>query len=209
MHPNPIFRGEAAERNLGFARERGFGMLAVGAADAAPMLSHVPFLLAEDGAEAELHLVRSNPIARACKAAMPARIAVNGPDSYISPDWYGVEDQVPTWNYVAVHLVGRLEPLPSDRLWDILNRQSALFEERLLPKPPWSTDKMTPEVLDRMMRMIAPFRFVVDKIDGTWKLGQNKTDAVRDRAAGGVAAYGQGQEIAALSALMWGVDKDA
>lgn len=205
MHPNPTFRKETDARNLAFARDRGFGMLAV-AGTGAPMLSHVPFLLAEDGAQAELHLVRSNPIARACKGATAARIAVSGPDSYVSPDWYGAEDQVPTWNYVAVHLIGHLEPLSSEALWDLLDRQSALFEEKLAPKPPWSTAKMSAGIMDRMLRAIAPFRLVIESIEGTWKLNQNKPDDVRRAAADGVAAYGLGQELALLSALMRGVD---
>lgn len=207
MHPNPAFRGETRDRNLAFARERGFGVLAV-SGEGAPLLAHVPFLLNEGGTEAQLHLVRSNPIARACQGALPARIAVNGPDSYISPDWYGVEDQVPTWNYVAVHLTGILEPLPRDALRNVIDRESAFFEERLAPKAPWHSAKMTGDVLDRMMRMIQPFRFQVDEIDGTWKLGQNKPDAVRQRAGRAVAGYGIGQELAMLSALMQGVDRD-
>lgn len=207
MHPNASFRQEPREANLAFARERGFGVLAVGG-EGVPMLSHVPFLLAEDGTQAELHLVRSNPIARACTSALPARLAVNGPDSYVSPDWYGAEDQVPTWNYVAVHLTGRLEPLPRDVLWDLLDRQAALFEERLLPKTPWTSAKMSAGAMDRMLRMVSPFRLVIEAVDGTWKLNQNKPEDVRNRAAGGVAAFGQGQELAFLAALMRGVDSD-
>lgn len=205
MHPNPAFRQAPRAASIAFAHERGFGVLAVGG-DGLPMLSHVPFLLAADGTQAELHLVRSNPIARACTSPLPARIAVSGPDSYVSPDWYGAEDQVPTWNYVAVHLTGVLESLPRDALWDILNRQAALFEERLLPKPPWTSAKMSAGVMDRMLRAIAPFRLKIEAIDGTWKLNQNKPDEVRLRAAEAVAAFGQGQELGLLSALMQGVD---
>lgn len=166
------------------------------------MLAHVPFLLSEDGAAAELHLVRSNPIARALKDTMPARIAVTGADSYISPDWYGVADQVPTWNYVAVHLTGILELRPQDELRHLLDRQSAIYEDRLLPKAPWKTAKMTPDVLDKMMRMIVPCRMQITGVDGTWKLGQNKPDAVREAAAEQVKAYGFGNETDILAALM-------
>lgn len=204
MHPNPIFHTAEAAQNLAYARDRGFGVLAMSGADGAPMLAHVPFLLSPDGDIAELHLVRSNPIAQALRTAQPARIAISGPDSYISPDWYGVEDQVPTWNYVAVHLTGLLEPRPADELRDLLDRQSALFENRLAPKTPWTTAKMNPEALARMMRMIAPFRMHITGVDGTWKLNQNKSDAVRLRAADHVDGYGMGAEIRLLSALMRG-----
>lgn len=200
MHPNPIFHDAETAQNLNFARARGFGVLAV-AGDGAPLISHVPFLLSQDGQWVELHLVRSNPIVRVLKASCPARIAVSGPDGYVSPDWYGVEDQVPTWNYVAVHLEGELELRPAEELRDLLDRQSAFYESQLLPKPPWSTDKMNPEALDRMMRMIVPARMRITGVNGTWKLSQNKPDVAR-RAVAEQIEKGPGVEQQVLAALM-------
>jgi transcriptional regulator len=186
MHPNPAFRGVAEARAAAFARDRGFGTLAV-SGPLGPLLSHVPFLLGEDGATAELHLLRSNPIARALAGPLPAVLAVTGPDGYVSPDWYGVPDQVPTWNYVAMHLRGTLESLPEDALAPMLDRLSAWFEARLAPKPAWTSDKMTEGTMERMMRAIAPCRLTVDRIDSTWKLNQNKPAAARLGAAAQVA----------------------
>ena len=197
MHPNPAFRGEPAERNVAFLRTRAFGTLAVSAEDG-PLLSHVPFLLAEDAVSLDLHLVRSNPIVRALPA--PAALAVTGPDGYVSPDWYGVPDQVPTWNYVAVHVRGRLERLPQEAMRDMLDRQSAAYEGRLA-KPPWTTGKMAPEVLEKLMRAIVPCRLAVERIDGTWKLSQNKAEAARLGAAKRVGT-GIGQELLELAQLM-------
>jgi transcriptional regulator len=206
MHPNPIYHSETADRNLAFARERAFGILAVAAGDGAPMMSHVPFLLDEDGRHAHLHLVRSNPIARALAGGdLAARIAVSGPDSYVSPDWYRVTDQVPTWNYIAVHLTGRLSLRPQDEMRALLDAQSAHFEDQLLPKTPWTTAKMTPEVRDRMMRQIVPVRLDVEAVDGTWKMNQNKPDDVRLRAADGIDAFGMGSDTRLLAALMRGL----
>lgn len=202
MHPNPAFRGEARDRHLAFARTRAFGTLAVNA-DQGPLLSHVPFLLNGDGTEAHLHLVRSNPITRLDPG--PAVIAVTGPDGYVSPDWYGIDDQVPTWNYVAVHLRGHLEPLPPETMRDLLDRQSAHFETMLAPKPAWTPAKMTPGVMYRMMRAILPFRLIVESVDGTWKLGQNKDAAVR-RAAASRIGTGVGQDLATLADLMRDAD---
>jgi transcriptional regulator len=199
MHPNPAFRHVTADRNLALARDRAFGILAVNGPDG-PRLSHVPFLIAPDGQSLDLHLVRSNPILQLLPA--PAVIAVSGPDGYVSPDWYGMPDQVPTWNYVAVHLRGSLTVLPADAMRDMLDRQSAGFEDRLLPKVPWRTAKMTPEVRDRMMRAILPCRMAITAVDGTWKLGQNKPEAVRIRAAGAIAEAGLDHGAAALAALM-------
>ena len=203
MHPNPIYHDADAQRNLCFARETAFGVLAV-SGEEGPLLAHIPFVLSEKGDVVDLHLVRSNPIARNLQTPLKAKIAVSGGDSYISPDWYEVEDQVPTWNYVAVHLSGELELRPQDELRNLLDRQSAFFEGQLLPKTPWTTNKMTPDVLDKMMRQIVPCRMTVTSVDGTWKLSQNKPDPVRLRAADGVEAFGIGTDLAVMAALMRG-----
>ncbi len=199
MHPNPVFHTKEAQDNLRWAAARAFGILTVNGADA-PLISHVPFLVDGDGVW--LHLVRSNPIARALKSPLPACIAVSGPDSYISPDWYGVPDQVPTWNYVAVHLRGTLELRPTEELRTVIDRQSAFFEAQLAPKPAWHSDKMTPDVLAKMMRAILPCRMSIEDIAGTWKLNQNKSEEVRLRAADAVESDGIGTELGPLAQLM-------
>ena len=130
MHPNPAFRSTDTITALSFASSLGFGTLAVNGDDG-PLLSHIPFVI--DGNSANLHLVRSNPIARLVKKPTKAKIAVTGPHSYVSPDWYGIEDQVPTWNYVSVHLIGSLIPLPGEQLGEILDELSDEFETRLFP----------------------------------------------------------------------------
>jgi transcriptional regulator len=201
MHPNPAFRQATPAENLAFARSRSFGLLAVNAAEG-PLLSHVPFQLAEDCLTLDLHLVRSNPIVRRLDPAQPAVLAITGPEGYISPDWYGLEDQVPTWNYVAVHLRGTLSPLPQDALRPLLDRLSAEFESRLAPKPPWTSAKMPADTMDRLMRMIVPCRMSVEDVQGTWKLAQNKPTEARLAAADGLEAAGLGPEAAALAALM-------
>lgn len=201
MHPNPAFRQSPRDQNLAFARARGFGVLSVNGPEG-PLAAHVPFLLNDDASQADLHLARSNPIAR---AALPASalIAVVGPDAYISPDWYGphdqVPDQVPTWNYVAVHLRGVLEPLPEAALRPHVDALSAEHEARITGKRPWTSAKMSEGAMPRMMRMILPFRFVVTSVDGTWKLNQNKSPEIRTRAADALSQGNAGaQEIGAL-----------
>lgn len=196
MHPNPVFHTQEATRNLDYAKKRGFGVLAVDG----PLLSHIPFLLGEE--DVRLHLVRSNPIARALREGpLAARIAVSGPDGYISPDWYETNDQVPTWNYIAIHLRGTLTRLPQDDIHAMLDHQSAHFEDQL-SKQPWTTDKMTPAVLGKMMRQIVPCRMTVTQIDGTWKLNQNKPDDVRLRAADNVETSTIGSDTQTLAHLM-------
>ena len=202
MHPNPIYRQTEAERSLEFALAAGFGQIMV-SADPVPLVAHIPFLQGQQGDEIELHLVRSNPIARLLQNFQTqAKLSVSGPHGYISPDWYGVKDQVPTWNYVAVHLSGTLRMLKHDQLLALLDRLSAHFEAQLAPKPAWKSSKMTPEVLQKMLRQIVPCSFKIEDIQSTWKLNQNKTDMSRLAAADAVAQTGVGSETIALAALM-------
>ncbi|MFN4156800.1 MAG: FMN-binding negative transcriptional regulator [Gemmobacter sp.] len=186
MHPYPAFRQRSEADALAFARDRGFGVLVVNGAEG-PLAAHVPFEIDAEGASLMLHLARSNPMLR---GGLPAQgvMIVSGPDAYVSPDWYGVPDQVPTWNYVSVHLRGALEVMPAETLRAHLDRVAAGFEARLAPKPPWLADKMTPGVLERMMRAILPVRLAVAAVHGTVKLNQNKTDEARAGAAAGIDA---------------------
>ena len=205
MHPNSAFRKTGKDRNIHFARQRSFGILSVNSEDG-PLLSHIPFHLSEDGTRLEAHLVRSNPILRLLETPQKAVIAVSGPDAYISPDWYEVADQVPTWNYVAVHLRGTLMRLEADELHGILDELSASMEERLLPKKPWTSAKMDQEIYEKMQRQIVPIAMDVTDIQGTWKLSQNKPDEVRLRAAEGLERSGFGAEIGEMVRLMRDVE---
>lgn len=168
----------------------------------APLIAHVPFQLSEDGTYLEAHLVRSNPIARALKEPQKAVVAVSGGDGYISPDWYGTENLVPTWNYVAVHLRGVLRVLPDADLRGILERLSENMEARLLPKPIWKIDKVSDDALAKMLRQIVPIAMDVETVDGTWKLAQNKPEEARLAAADALAKTGFGAEYGAIAALM-------
>ena len=203
MHPNPVYRKTPQDRSVAFARDRGFGVLMVNGPQG-PLAAHVPFLISEAANRVDLHLVRSNPIARAMAGGVTvqALLAVSGPDAYVSPDWYGIEDQVPTWNYVAVDLRGTLSLAPDDELRGILDALSARFEAPLAPKTPWTADKMTEGVMDRMMRQIVPVWLTVTDIASTWKLTQNKVDAARLGAADGIEAAGMGNDPATLARLM-------
>ncbi len=207
MHQNPSFRRWPKPEAVAFARFRGFGILTAAGPDG-PLASHIPFVLSEDGRRAEFHLMRSNPLARALgEAEASALLVVSGPDAYVSPDWYEIgPDQVPTWNYQAVHLFGRARLAPAETLRPHLERLSAHFEARLAPKPPWTIDKTTPGYVEKLMRGVTPAEMTVERIESTMKLNQNKPHEARRAAAEAIAATpaeaGLGSETARLAALM-------
>ena len=197
MHPNPSFRNTSDGHGWELVSQTSFGTL-VQSTSGLPLISHVPFLLSACQSYIELHLVRSNPMGRVeVGEAVPTTLIVNGPDGYISPDWYRIDDQVPTYNYVAVHLTGQLMRLEDDVLEPLLARLSDHFESQLHPKPIWTTEKMTDDVKKKMMRQILPFKFETSELHSTWKLGQNKPEQARLDAADALADH-----VPALAKLM-------
>ena len=106
---------------------------------------------------------------------------------------------MPTWNYIAVHLRGTLEALPPAALRPHVDALSAEHEGRITGKAPWTSAKMTDGAMERMMRMILPFRLQIAAVEGTWKLNQNKPADIRARAATALQAGAPAaQQIAAL-----------
>ncbi|MEZ5844733.1 MAG: FMN-binding negative transcriptional regulator [Hyphomicrobiaceae bacterium] len=177
MYIPPPFRSDEDEA-LAFARRRAFGTLI--AIDAArPVATHVPFLLARNDGPAliELHVARANPMHEIILRQDQVLMAVTGPDSYISADWYESADQVSTWNYVSVHLAGTARIMPAEWTREHVDRLTALNEARLAPKKPWTTAKMTPARHQAMLSAIVGVEIAVTRVEGQWKLGQHKSPA--------------------------------
>jgi transcriptional regulator len=182
--------------SLAFAEARGFGTVCAWDGGK-PIASSLPFYLtsADDGTpQAWFHLARQNPLAKLADGSSSWLIAVNGADAYVSPDWYASPDQVPTWLYQAVHLTGTVRRLSDGELGPHLDTLSAKFENRLAPKPPWLSSKMTAGRLEAMKKAIVGLVMSVDEVEGSFKLNQHKSDA---DYAGAANALAQQPEAAA------------
>jgi transcriptional regulator len=171
-----MFHWSDREGMLAFVGERTFATIAA-TVDGTLAFAQAPVIV--DGDRMLLHLSRANRIAK--QLPLRASLIVSGPDTYVSPDWYGEPDQVPTWSYVSVELDGELVATDETQLLDILRRQSAVFEGRITGKRPWTLDKMTPAVLAAKLKGIVGVSFAIEAIRGTRKLSQNKNES--DRAA--------------------------
>jgi transcriptional regulator len=181
MHPNSAFRWDDPDALRVFAREVGFGTLFAATPDG-PRVAHVPFVfLGED--RIGFHVARGNGIAKHLDGA-EALFVVNGPDAYVSPDWYEMDNnQVPTWNYLAVEMQGAVRRMLQDELIAQVDALSAEQEGRLAPKPAWTRNKMNNGVFDKMTGAIIGFEMRVTAWRSTAKLGQNKPAEARARAA--------------------------
>ncbi|MEN2785791.1 FMN-binding negative transcriptional regulator [Sphingomonas qilianensis] len=189
MHPDRTFHWEdrAAMRELVSAL--GFGALFAATPDG-PRVAHVPIVWLGDETIA-LHVARGNGITRHLDGATALFVA-QGPDGYVSPDWYGLgPNEVPTWNYLAVELEGTMRRMDEAGLIDQLDRLSATQEAQLAPKTPWTRDKMDTRLFAQMTRGIIGFRMEISGWRGTRKLGQHKPAAARIGAADGADAAGR------------------
>ena len=187
MHPNPTFRWDDRDAMRAFAAEVGFGMLFLTTPDG-PRVAHVPFIFLDDD-RIGFHIALGNALAKHLEGA-DGLFVVNGPDGYISPDWYGIVDQVPTWNYVALELQGPVAKMDEAALIAQADALSENREARLAPKPMWTRDKMADGLFDKMLRGISGFEMTISAWRSTVKLGQNKSLEVRAAAADGAEAAG-------------------
>ncbi len=201
MHSNPAFRAPTQDSNIGFARTRGFGMLAL-AHEERVLVSHIPFVLNDAGTSVEGHLAKNNPIVAMLSEPRPATLVISGSDSYVSPDWYGSPGNVPTWNYIAVHLRGVLTLGESEALPQHLDRLSHHFETQIPGKPPWTPAQLEPSALQRMARAIVAITLDIEVVEGTWKLSQNKDSDARENAAAEISRHSLGQETGVLAKSM-------
>ncbi|KRA71866.1 transcriptional regulator [Caulobacter sp. Root656] len=189
MHPAKSFRVEDRATLLAFVRAHPFVTLAA-AVGGRPFVAQAPVVVRElDFGEVALdfHLSRGNALAPQIVQGFRAVALAIGPDAYVSPDWYGSPDQVPTWNYVSAEAEGLVAPLSAGELLTLLDDLSAQEEARLSPKTPWTRDKMTPGRFEALLRGVVGCRLSVERLEGTWKLGQNKSAVER---AAVVAALG-------------------
>ncbi len=118
----------------------------------------------------------------------PWVLAVIGADAYVTPDWYVSADQVPTWLYQAVHLTGPVRTLSADELVVQIDTLSAKFENRLAPKKPWTSAKMTAARLEALKKGIVGLSMRVEDVEGSFKLNQQKSEADYAAVANGLAA---------------------
>ena len=187
MHPGPKFQWRDPDAIRAFVRERSFGTLIAGTPDG-PRVAHVPVLFLDDN-RLGFHLALGNALTAHLDGA-DALFVAQGPDAYISPDWYGSDDQVPTWNYIAAELRGTVRREDDDALLPLIDALSLEHERRLAPKPEWTRDKMKPGLVESMTRGIVAFSLRLSDWQGTRKLGQNKPEAARLSAAQGVELAG-------------------
>ncbi len=139
-------------------------------------LTHLPFHLdATRGPHGtlEAHLARLNPHCAALQAGAASTVVFKGPDAYVSPRWYlDPAKNVPTWNYVAIHAHGVPKPLSDPTA--LLKLIGTLTDEHeAYIEQPWSIREAEPYA-ERLTGHIMGFELEIEKLEGKFKLSQNR-----------------------------------
>jgi transcriptional regulator len=186
MHPNPLFRSEDRALLESLIDEVGFGMVFLTTPDG-PRVAHTPLLSTGDGA-VQFHLARANALTPHLDGAT-ALVTLNGPDGYISPRWYADRDTVPTWDYVALELEGRVRRMAEEGLDAFLHTLIDRHEARLGGEP-WRAGEASAALWSRLLRGIVGFELEILAWRPTLKLSQKKAPGERARIAAGLEAGG-------------------
>jgi transcriptional regulator len=188
MYQPPAFREERIDILHALMRAHPFATLIISAASGIEA-NHLPLLLGERSAgQVGLsgHFSKGNPLLRAFEESgdgLPALAIFHGPEHYISPGWYPSKaadgKAVPTWNYTVVHAHGVLRAMQDPaRLRAHLDALTAGQETGR--SPPWSPTDAPEDYLASMMKGIVGFNMEIERLEGKWKLGQNRS--AEDRA---------------------------
>jgi transcriptional regulator len=187
-------------------RDIAFGTLVTLGADGL-IASHIPLLL-EDGpapfGTITGHLARGNPQGRGAAPESEALAIFLGPHTYVTPSWYPSKAEtgrvVPTWNYVAIHAYGHLRFI-DDPDWKRAHVTRLTRSHEGKRAAPWAVDDAPEDYLQGMLKSIIGFELPIARLEGKWKMSQNRRDEDRHGVIAGLEAQADPQS-AAIAAIM-------
>lgn len=141
-----------------------------------PVATHLPVTVSKKDNKYIItgHVAYANPQWKTLENAENALVIFQGPHAYISPTWYSHEN-VPTWNYQAVHMYGTPRILEKDELRKSLKILSDKYEKHR--DPSFSVENFTPKLLEAQIKAIVGFEVNVKEIQAAYKLSQNRKEA--------------------------------
>jgi transcriptional regulator len=182
MHPNKAFAWQDEQELYQFIEATVFAHIFCNTSDGS-MVAHAPVIVTSAG-NLRFHLAKPNRMVRHLDG-QNVLVSMTGDNSYHSADWYVASDQVPTWLYRAVEVEGAVRQLSQDELVAQVDALSAHMEAKLLPKKPWTRDKMPEGKFEAMLPFIVGFEIEVSAMRGTLKMNQHKGAADVDAMIAG------------------------
>jgi transcriptional regulator len=152
--------------------------------------NHLPFELNAERGVLTAHVARANPVWQKCGDGIDVLVIFRGEESYISPNWYPSKHefhrQVPTWNYQAVHVHGRLVVQDHEKFVRGVVARLTRTHEATEPRP-WKMGDSPPDYIDSMLKAIVGIEVGIKRLEGKAKLSQNRDDRDRLSAADALA----------------------
>ena len=227
MYQPPAFREDRTEVQHALIRAHPLGLL-ITAGPGGLIANPFPFLLdskapeggdaAEGGDASEeglgtlrLHIARANPQWRELEAVEECLVVFQGPQDYVTPSWYATKREtgkvVPTWNYATVHAWGRPR-IMNDDAWLRRQIEDLTGSRESQRTEPWQVGDAPENFIAAQMRGIVGVEISILRIEGKWKMSQNRPEADRAGVVAGFREAGAaGQEIATLVAERGGLLK--
>ena len=166
------YKNENLDEIREFITKNSFGIL-VNQLDGKPWATHLPLELATNSNGKEIlegHIAKANPQWKAFEDNSKVLCIFNGPHAYVSSSWYQ-EEEVPTWNYIAVHIYGTLKILSELDTMAALHRLVDKYE--MNSTNPLSLNDLSPKTL-RQVKGVVGFQIEIDEIQAAYKLSQGR-----------------------------------
>jgi transcriptional regulator len=190
MYVPASFRVSDEKTLHAFIETYDFGTV-ITATSAGIVASHIPIVLRHGGDKLVLvgHVARANDQWRHLDGGAEALVIFQGPHAYISPSWYATAPAVPTWNYAAVHVYGKPRA-NEDPVFTASALEALVARYESTRTRPWRTEDLPGEFYAKLATGIVAFEMPIERIEGKFKLGQNRPEEDRVGMLAGLEAEG-------------------
>ncbi|MEQ8421041.1 MAG: FMN-binding negative transcriptional regulator [Arenibacter algicola] len=174
MYTPSHYKNENLDEVREFLKQNSFGIL-INQTDGRPWATHIPMELDVDDEGKDIlvgHISKANPQWKSFKGNEEVLAIFNGPHSYISSSWYK-EEEVPTWNYIAVHVYGKIQILNDEAVLDSLHKLVDKYEKA--STNPVSIHNLSHKTM-RQIKGIVGFQIGITDIHATYKLSQTRPE---------------------------------
>jgi transcriptional regulator len=162
--------------------------------------THMPTVLKDEGpfGVVECHVARANPHWKQLADSSEVLMIFQGSQGYVTPNWYPSKARtgkvVPTWNYAVVHAYGRPEVM-NDKAWLRRHVAELTAQQEAHASAPWALSDAPETYVDVMLRGIVGIRLPVARLEGKWKMSQNREAEDRAGVERGFAARAEGDDL--------------
>jgi transcriptional regulator len=170
MYTPSYSKNENIQELHAFIKQNGFGIL-VSQVEGKLWATHLPLILSDNKLEG--HISRGNKQWRDLPNGEEVMVIFQGPHTYISSSWYDHEN-VPTWNYVAVHVYGKVRMHSDEELIESLRQLTDKYEKD--SANPVSVDTMSRKFLHTEIRGTIGFEIAIERMEASYKLSQNRDE---------------------------------